>query len=412
VIIYLVKDSSSIKTFAQPFLPYDDEYIAKKYSNISEDGRRYMLDNLTAPGAGSRGHPRYELLGITRYWRYGRERMDSLVAEGRVVQPSPGAVPRYKRYLDEVRGIAIGDCWTDINAINSQADERLGYPTQKPVALLERIVAASSSEGDLVLDPFCGCGTAIEAAQKLNRRWIGIDITYLAVHVIEERLNKVFGPSIAKSYKVLGSPKDADDAKSLAARDWLEFQKWAVFKLGGLPKNRPGADGGIDGVIRYHRVGIEQPNRAMVSVKGGANVGVDSVHKLKSVMVREKAEVGILVCLERPTSAMNREALSEGEVGPRSRRVARIQIVPVEKLFLDHPVELPGVIDPPELVRNPPPTPPKRSKKYVEGQGELLLPILGEAAGATYDVKERPNRSIRKVEIEVMRPTRPTRSRS
>src|SRR5206468_654128 len=182
-----------------------------------------------------------------------------------------------------------------IDKINPAGNERLGYPTQKPTALLERIVAASSNPGDLVLDPFCGCGTAIEASEKLGRDWIGIDVTYLAIHVIEGRLVKTFGPKIKERYRLFGQPKDADDARALAARDWLEFQKWAVFSLGGLPKDRPGADGGIDGIIRYHRVGIEQPNRAVVSVKGGLNVGVDAVHKLKSVVAREKAEVGVLV---------------------------------------------------------------------------------------------------------------------
>src|SRR6185295_15379152 len=144
------------------------------------------------------------------------------------------------------------------------------------------------------------------------------------------------------------------DARALAGRDWLEFQKWAVFSLGGVPKDRPGADGGIDGIIRYHRVGIEQPNRAVVSVKGGLNVGVDAVHKLKSVVTREKAEVGILVCVEKPTTAMQKEALSEGDVGPTSRRVQKLQIVTIAQLFERHPIDLPGMIDPPEAVPSTP----------------------------------------------------------
>jgi DNA modification methylase len=161
---------------------YDQDYIDAKYGSI-EPGtkRRYMLDNITGPGGASKGNPSYEVMGVTRYWRYSKENMDSLVAEGRVVQPRPGAVPRYKRYLDEMPGLPLQDVWTDIPPINSQAKERLGYPTQKPVALLERILALSSNEGDVVLDPFCGCGTTVDAAQKLGRKWIGIDITYLAV---------------------------------------------------------------------------------------------------------------------------------------------------------------------------------------------------------------------------------------
>src|SRR6202023_3575115 len=199
--------------------------------------------------------------------------------------------------------------------------------TQKPLDLLKRIIRASSKEGDTILDPFCGCGTAIEAAHSLKRKWIGIDVTYLAIHVIEGRMVKAFGSRIKDTYKLFGRPKDADDAMALAGRDWLEFQKWAVFALGGIPKDRPGPDGGIDGIIRYHRVGIEQPNRAVISVKGGMNVGVDAIHKLKSVVQRERAELGALVCINPPSAAMVREAASEGEVGPRSNRVPKLQII-------------------------------------------------------------------------------------
>jgi hypothetical protein len=234
---------------------------------------------------------------------------------------------------------------------------------------LNRIVLASSNKGDIVLDPFCGRGTAIEAAHGLGRKWIGIDVTYLAVHVIEERLSRAFGRSIKDEYQVFGRPLDADDAKApLAARDWLEFQKWAVFALGGVPKERPGADGGIDGVIRYHRVGIEQPNRAIVSVKGGLHVGVDAIHKLKSVVNREKAELGVLLCLDKATAGMTREAPSAGYVGPPSKRVHKLQIVKVDDLFSRSPVEIPGIIDFPELVRPlSVPTTKRKGRKYVVG---------------------------------------------
>jgi hypothetical protein len=299
-------------------------------------------------------------------------------------------------------GTPTSDVWTDIFPINSQAEERLHYPTQKPLVLLERIISASSNSGDIVLDPFCGCGTAVEASQKLNRKWIGIDVTYLAIHVIEGRLVKQFGAEIKQEYKLFGRPRDADDARALAARDWLEFQKWAVFTLGGLPKEKAGADGGIDGIIRYHRVGIEQPNRAVVSVKGGLHVGVDDIHKLKSVVKRENAEVGILVCLNNPGAAMKKEASYEGEVGPASRKVQKLQIITVEQLFTRNPVDLPGMIDPPEVV---PTTPafdrPKTRKNKVVGQTEMLLTIEGEQPPA----KRKGNRPIRVVDIEVTRPT-------
>jgi hypothetical protein len=286
---------------------------------------------------------------------------------------------------------------------DSQAKEREGYSTQKPMALLERIIRASSKEGDTILDPFCGCGTAIEAAQKLGRNWIGIDVTYLAIHVIERRLIKAFGSTIKDKYKLFGKPKDADDAMALAGRDWLEFQKWAVFTLGGLPKEKPGADGGIDGIIRYHRVGIEQPNRAVVSVKGGMNVDVDAIHKLKSVVQREGAEVGVLVCIKSPTAAMVKEAASEGEVGPTSNRVPKLQIVTVDMLFQSRPVELPGMLDPPEVGRvSPPLQPTRRRGRRIEGQTELLLPIEGEQTAESRG--QQRNRPIRTVDIEVTRP--------
>lgn len=207
-----------------------------------------------------------------------------------------------------------------------------------------------------------------------------------------------------KDLSAFRSTEDPDDARALAARDWLEFQKWAVFSLGGLPKDRPGADGGIDGIIRYHRVGIEQPNRAVVSVKGGMNVGVDDVHKLKSVVKREKAEVGILVCLNKPGGPMRREAESEGEVGPPSRKVLKLQIITVNDLFERHPIDLPGMIDPPEAV---PSTPaferPRRGKKKIEGQTEMLLALEGDAPAYKADTKRRGNRPIRVVDIEVTR---------
>jgi hypothetical protein len=336
----------------------------------------------------------------TRGWGYSLEHLEKWWAEGRILKRKDGS-PRMdglKVYLDELPGQPLQSIWTDIERVGNTSNERLGYSTQKPLALLERVLKASSNEGDIVLDPFCGCGTAIEAAEKLKRRWIGIDVTYLAIHVIEGRLVKAFTPDIKKKYKLCGQPKDADDARALAARDWLEFQKWAVFMLGGLPKDRPGADGGIDGIIRYHQVGIERPNRAVVSVKGGLNVGVDDIHKLKSVIKREGAEVGILVCLNPPGAPMRKEAAYEGDVGPRSKRVQKIQIVTVDQIFQRNPIDLPGMIDPPEAVPTSPAFVARRGRKKAEGQTELLFPIKGEKPA-----KQKGNRPVRVVDIEVTR---------
>src|ERR1039458_1973711 len=173
--------------------PYDlnnlDEKTAKKYCYKDADGRRYTLGDLTNPNP-DRPNLTYEFLSHRKVWRWTRERMEEAYKAGIVLQPSPGAVPRLKRYLDDQEGKPYDDVWTDIPPINSQAQERLGYPTQKPVALLERIIKASSNPGDLVLDPFCGCGTTIDAAEKLGRKWIGIDITQLAISLIKNRDRK------------------------------------------------------------------------------------------------------------------------------------------------------------------------------------------------------------------------------
>lgn len=377
--------------------------VAKWYRHTEEGtGRRYNKADVTGPGGAAKGNPYYEWNGVSRYWRYSKATMERLQSEGRLVYSASGMTYQ-KRYLDESKGVPIQDLWDDVPMLRgiNGSRERLGYPTQKPLALLERIILTSSNAGDVVLDPFCGCGTAIESAQRQGRRWIGIDVTYLAIHVIEGRLLNAFGDDIKKEYKLFGRPKDADDALVLAARDWLEFQKWAVLTLGGLPKDRPGADGGIDGIIRYHRVGIERPNRAIVSVKGGLHVGVDAIHKLKSVVQREDAELGVLVCVKPPTGPMIREAASEGEVGPPSKRVQKIQIVTLDQLFESYPVHLPGMLDPLDATPSLAAT-PKRGRKRVEGQTEMLFPIEGNQKHETQ--KRKGNRPIRAIDIEVTRP--------
>jgi DNA modification methylase len=340
VLLFYTKSDSY--TWNKQLTDYDDQY-KERYKNVDGQGRRWADDNLTAPGKrGGDSGGEWRGFNPTKkglHWKVShnavveligeqtacelstRQKLDVLDKNGLIHWPRGTGFPRFKRVLG--KGRPLQDIILDIPPLNSQAQERLGYSTQKPLALLKRILEASSNPGDIVLDPFCGCGTAVEAAEELHREWVGIDVTYLAIHVIEGRLTRAFGPGIKQRYQLFGRPRDANDARALAARDWLEFQKWAVFALGGLPKDKPGADGGIDGIIRYHRVGIEQPNRAVVSIKGGAHVGVDAIHKLKSVVQREKAEFGVLVCLDGPTRAMEKEILSEGEVGPPSRRVPK-----------------------------------------------------------------------------------------
>ena len=176
--------------FSQPYVELDKDYVKKFYRYSDPDGRRYKLDNMLGPGGAAKGNPYYEVMGVSRHWRYSKERMQALIDQGRVVQTKPGTVPMYKRYLDESRGRPVGSNWADISFIRGWSKEKTGYPTQKPRALLERIISASSNEGDVVLDPFCGCATTCIAAERLGRSWIGIDISIKAYELVQERLAK------------------------------------------------------------------------------------------------------------------------------------------------------------------------------------------------------------------------------
>jgi hypothetical protein len=224
------------------------------------------------------------------------------------------------------------DVWTDIQALNPAAKERLGYPTQKPLALLERIISASSNEGEIVLDPFCGCGTTIHAAQKLNRQWIGIDITHLAISLIEKRLRDAF-PDI--KFEVHGTPKDLESAQALAAQDKYQFQWWAVSLVNAVPYGgkKKGADSGIDGHI-YFKPDGKTTEKAIVSVKGGENVNVAMIRDLGHVIDRENAKVGIFITLAEPTGPMKTEAVKAGFYEtPHHGKVPKIQILTIRELF-------------------------------------------------------------------------------
>jgi site-specific DNA-methyltransferase (adenine-specific) len=281
-------------------------------------------------------------MGVTRFWRYNELKMQALLAEGRIEQPSAGAVPRYRRYLDEMKGIPVGSVWTDIPPINSQAAERLGYPTQKPVALLERILKASSNENDLVLDPFCGCGTTIHAAEKLNRRWIGIDVTHLAVGLIRDRLTSAFPQA---QFDILGVPRDLAAARELASTDKHEFQLWALSMINAQPYKggRKGADGGVDGYIWFQPDGRNH-EKAVVSIKGGDNVDVTMIRDLIATVDREKAKVGVFVTLAPPKRTMKTEAAAAGFYeSPMHGRFAKIQILTIEDLFEKQKPHLPWI---------------------------------------------------------------------
>jgi site-specific DNA-methyltransferase (adenine-specific) len=340
VIFFYVGGPSA--TWHTQHIPHREAYIESHYSNIeSGSSRRYMLDNCLNPNP-DRPNLTYEWHGHTRVWRWTKEKMRQLHDQGRLVYTKSG-LPRYKRYLDEMAGSPVTSVWIDIPPINSQAQERLGYPTQKPLALLERIIQASSNEEDIVLDPFCGCGTAVHAAQKLGRRWIGIDITCLAISLIERRLNDAF-PGI--EYEVHGTPKTLEDAVDLAARDKYQFQWWAVGAVGGRPYagKKKGADRGIDGIL-FFKADSKNTGTVIISVKGGDTVGVNAVRELHSVIEREKAAIGVLVTAALPTRAMEKEAAATGFFESDSGKVPRIQIITLAELFQGKRPRIPLVDD-------------------------------------------------------------------
>jgi site-specific DNA-methyltransferase (adenine-specific) len=292
--VLLVYTRSDKYTFNPDVIPYTPTYVAQRFKNPDNDPKG----------------PWQSVLLKT----YSQATLDRLRRDGALIEG--GKQLRYKFYLsDSIGGRPRDDVWTDkdVAQINPMAKERLGYPTQKPVALLERIIAASSNPGDIVLDPFCGCGTALVAAQKLDRRWIGIDVTYLAIAVMKARLKDSFG---LDNVPVIGQPTEVEGARQLAQspEGRYQFQWWALDLVGAQPvggTQKKGADRGIDGVISFSTGPRGEVGRALVSVKSGA-VNVGMVRDLKGVLEREKAEIGLFITLEEPTAPMRQEAASAG----------------------------------------------------------------------------------------------------
>jgi site-specific DNA-methyltransferase (adenine-specific) len=361
--------------FNRQYTESNPDYIESKFTHVDENGRRYRLDNLTSPNY--RPNLTYEYKGYAppaKGWAVSLERMKQMDDEGRLHFPREKSMRiQRKRYLDELEGETVDSLWDDIPPINSQAQERLGYPTQKPLALLERIIQASSNEGDVVLDPFCGCGTAVAAAHKLNRKWIGIDVTHLSIALMKYRLKDNFGLTAGVDYQLVGEPEDLESAKQLALDDRYQFQWWALSLVGARPlggesgskEGKKGSDRGIDGVI-YFVDDKNAPKSVVVQVKSG-HVNSSHIRDLAGTVKRENAAIGVYLTLEEPTKDMEREAASAdfyvSELWQKS--YPKIQILSIANLLAGQSIAMPpahGTFKKAE-----------RIKKSEGQQGELRL---------------------------------------
>lgn len=322
------------------FTAHRESYLESHWNELP-GGRYWKAENMLDPRGSME---EYDFKGTVARWRTNYDGMMELWempqtdvpnSHGRIKLTKEGK-PRKDcriRFLDELSGVALQTWWDDIKSIRGGAEEGLGYPTQKPLALLERIISASSNEGDVVLDPFCGCGTAVHAAQKLERKWIGIDITHLAISLIEKRLKDAFGAKCR--FDVHGTPKDVDAARDLAARDKYQFQWWAISLVEAQPfqGKKKGADGGIDGLKYFHDLDKAGARKIIVSVKGGG-LKADDVRALNHVRERESAEIALLLSLEAPTKGMLADAASAGfYTSAVGKKFSRVQLLTIEGLL-------------------------------------------------------------------------------
>lgn len=355
--VLLFYSASENFTWNRVFQAYDQSYIASHYKS-SDDHGRYQLVTLDGPGIrnGSSGMPwrkvnptykgrHWELppdRALPKWFKHPpgyadmtvQERLDILEAAGIVVWPPRGEYPRYKRYLDVSEGNPVQDVITDIPAMNSQSSDRLGYPTQKPVELLERIIRASTNPGDIVFDPFCGCGTTIYAAEKTGRRWIGCDIAILSIKLVREVLTEKYRLVEGHNFEVDGIPLSVDGAQELFNKDPSVFQNWFVERVGGFPMQRKSADRGIDGRIYFEtRDGLRE---MMLQVKGGKHVRPTDVRDLRGVLEREpNAELAGFLSMAPATKAMRDEAATAGMFEYNGIKYPRIQFLTVADVLED-----------------------------------------------------------------------------
>jgi DNA modification methylase len=334
-ILYYTKGPKS--TWNTQHTPYREEYYESHYKK-DENGRYYRTVPLDAPKHGD-GSPNLlydwkgKLPASSRTWAIVRERMEQYEAEGRIRYTRTGT-PTLLQYADEMPGVPLQNVWTDIPPVNPQAKERLGYPTQKPIALLKRIVLASSNPGDVVFDPFCGCGTTIYAAQENGRRWIGCDIAILAIKLIREILRERYRLNEGRDFRVDGIPESVEQAQELFRHDPFQFQHWAVERIGGFPTQQQSGDRGIDGRLYFETKG---DLRSMVlSVKGGTLRPTD-VRDLRGVLEREdSAEMAGLITLREPSKAMWEEASRAGVYEYAGHSYRRIQMLSVKEIVDDN----------------------------------------------------------------------------
>lgn len=327
VIFYYTKSNNYV--FNQLYTPYSKEYVDDFYKHIDDSGRRYRLDNLTGPGGAAKGNPQYEVMGVTRYWRYSKDKMENLIKEGRIIQTKEGNVPSYKRYLDEMLGVALQDMWDDIKPVQSKSKERIGYPTQKPESLLERIINMASNEGDVILDPFVGGGTTVAVAERLKRQWIGIDQSVQAVKVSEMRLQKQ-KDLFSAPFSVHLHKYDYD---TLRYADAFEFETWIVQQYGGTPNTKQRGDLGLDGKTKE---GIP------IQVKRSDNIGRNVVDNFKSASERfnktlfnqnksDKKPIGIIIAFSFGKGAVQEIGRLKNEEDVIIQLVTVESIIPIAK---------------------------------------------------------------------------------
>lgn len=314
------------------------------------DGQKYQTYELTGPGKtqqGESGQPwrSFDPSVMGRHWANSLSEREGWDTKGLIHWPKDGGFPRRRAaepFVPGEREVTVGDVWTDVDRINQAAKERLGYPTQKPEALLERIIKASSNEGDIVLDPFCGCGTAIAVAQRFHRRWIGIDITHLAVTLMKNRLKDAFGDQAA--YNVIGEPVTVQDAEVLAAQDPYQFQWWALGLVGARPaEQKKGSDKGVDGRLLFHDEATPgKTKQVIISVKAGST-GPAHVDQLSGVVGKENAEMGLLITMHEPTLQMRTAAAKAGKYHSPgwNKAYPRIQILSVPDLLSGKGIDMP-----------------------------------------------------------------------